>query len=127
LIFFLLYVATGAARIALLVMTAIPLALPGAILGLLLTHTHFSISAGVGLIALAGVSVQNGVILVSLVSALQKSGLSLREAVVKSAIVRMQPAIMTTCVAVAEAFCNCDCMRLDSCYFSCADDPASTL
>lgn len=101
LIFFLLYVATGAARIALLVMTAIPLALPGAIIGLLLTHTHFSISAGVGLIALAGVSVQNGVILVSLVSALQKSGLSLREAVMKSAMVRMQPAVMTTCVAMA--------------------------
>lgn len=101
LIFFLLYAATGVARIAGLVMLAVPLSLPGAILGLLLTQTHFSISAGVGFIALSGVSVQNGVILVSLVSQLQKQGLSVREAVMKSAMVRMHPAVMTTCVAMA--------------------------
>ncbi|MBX9721505.1 MAG: efflux RND transporter permease subunit, partial [Candidatus Obscuribacterales bacterium] len=101
LIFFLLYAATGAARIALLVMTAVPLSLPGAILGLILTSTHFSISAGVGFIALFGVSVQNGVILVSLVSQLQKQGLSLRDSIVKSAMVRMHPAVMTTFVAMA--------------------------
>ncbi len=101
LIFFLLYAATGVARIAGLVMLAVPLSLPGAILGLLLTQTHFSISAGVGFIALSGVSVQNGVILVSLVSQLQKQGLSVRDAVMKSAMVRMHPAVMTTCVAMA--------------------------
>ena len=101
LIFFLLYAATGAARIAALVMLAVPLSIPGAILGLLITQTHFSISAGVGFIALFGVSVQNGVILVSLVSQLQKQGLSIRDAIMKSALIRMHPALMTTCVAMA--------------------------
>ena len=100
-IFILLYAATGTARIAVLVMLAVPLALPGAIFALLLTHTHFSISAGVGIIALFGVAVQNGVILVSLVKHVQAEGYTLREAVYRSAMVRMRPALMTTTVAMA--------------------------
>lgn len=101
LIFLLLYASLNSARIASLVMLTIPLSLPGGIVALLLTHTHFSISAGVGFIALAGVSVQNGVILVSLVSKLYNQGVSLKEAVFKSASIRMQPALMTTFVATA--------------------------
>ena len=101
LVFMLLYAATGEARIAALVMLVVPLSIPGGLLALLLTHTHFSISAGVGFIALSGVSVQNGVILVSLVSELVKQGKTLKQAVFDSAMVRMQPALMTTCVAMA--------------------------
>jgi len=101
LIFMLLCAATGSVRIAFLVMLAVPLALPGAIFSLLITHTHFSISAGIGLIALFGVSCQNGVILVSLVKHLENEGYSLAEAVYKSAIVRMKPALMTSTVAMA--------------------------
>ena len=99
LIFALLYVAFSSARVALLVMLTVPLATPGAVLALLLTHTHFSISAGVGFIALSGVAVQNGVILVSLVKQLVDEGLSLKDAVARSALTRMKPALMTTTVA----------------------------
>ncbi len=99
LIFGLLYTAFGSARVALLVMLTVPLATPGAVLALLLTHTHFSVSAGVGFIALFGVAVQNGVILVSLVKQLVDEGLSLSDAVARSALTRMKPALMTTTVA----------------------------
>ena len=101
LIFMLLYAAFGSATEAALVMLTVPLALPGAIALLWITHTHFSISAGVGFIALIGVSVQNGVILVSLVQQLYKQGIRLTDAVTQSALIRMKPALMTTTVAVA--------------------------
>lgn len=101
LIFILLYAAFGSARVALLVMVTIPLATPGAVLLLLLTQTHLSISAGVGFVALSGVAVQNGVILVSLVQQLKSEGIKLRDAVARSALVRMKPALMTTTVAAA--------------------------
>ncbi len=100
LVFLLLYGAFGSARIAILVMLTVPLAAPGAILALWLTRTHFSISAGVGLIALFGVSVQNGVILVSLVKQLQQSGMALKDAIVESALVRMKPLLMASTVAM---------------------------
>ena len=101
LVFVLLYADFGSARTALLVMLTVPLATPGAVLMLMLTHTHFSISAGVGFVALSGVAVQNGVILVSLVEHLRKEGVAIRDAVARSALVRMKPALMTTTVAVA--------------------------
>jgi cobalt-zinc-cadmium resistance protein CzcA len=101
LIFILLYAATNSVRIASLVMLCVPLALPGAIFALWITHTHFSISAGVGLIALFGVSCQNGVILVSLVRNLVAEGYTLADAVYRSAVVRMKPALMTSTVAMA--------------------------
>ncbi len=100
-IFMLLYGAFGSARRAMLVMLTVPLSTPGAVLALMLTHTHFSISAGVGFIALSGVAVQNGVILVSLVEHLTKEGVALTDAVARSALIRMKPALMTTTVAVA--------------------------
>ena len=97
----LLYAAFGSARIALLIMLTVPLATPGAIAALMITGTHFSISAGVGFVALSGVAVQNGVILVSLVEQLRKEGVALKDAVARSALIRMKPALMTTTVAVA--------------------------
>ncbi|MBS1999135.1 MAG: efflux RND transporter permease subunit, partial [Cyanobacteria bacterium SZAS LIN-2] len=100
LIFLLLYSAFGSARIAVIVMSTVPLAAPGAIIALLLTGTHLSISAGVGFIALFGVSVQNGVILVSLIQELRRQGYSLRKAIYSGALVRMRPALITTTVAV---------------------------
>ncbi len=101
LVFMLLYINFGSARTALLVMLTVPLSTPGAVLLLMLTHTHLSISAGVGFVALSGVAVQNGVILVSLVEHLRAEGVALREAVARSALIRMKPALMTTTVAVA--------------------------
>ena len=101
LIFMLLYAAFGSARIAALIMLTVPLSTPGAVAALMITGTHFSISAGVGFVALSGVAVQNGVILVSLVEQLRKEGVSLVDAVTRSALIRMKPALMTTTVAVA--------------------------
>jgi len=100
LIFGLLYMAFGNARTAALVMLTVPLSTPGAVLALLLTNTHFSISAGVGFVALSGVAVQNGVILVSLVEQLRKQGVAMKDAITQSALIRMKPAMMTTTVAV---------------------------
>jgi cobalt-zinc-cadmium resistance protein CzcA len=100
LIYLLLYMAFGNARTAALVMLTVPLATPGAVAAFMITQTHLSISAGVGFVALTGVAVQNGVILVSLVELLRKQGMKLREAVIESALVRMKPALMTTTVAV---------------------------
>jgi heavy metal efflux system protein len=101
LIFVLLYFAFGNARTAALVMLTVPLSTPGAILALMVTGTHFSISAGVGFVALSGVAVQNGVILVSLVEQLRKQGVAIRDAIRESALIRMKPALMTTTVAAA--------------------------
>jgi len=101
LIFMLLYFAFGSARTAVIVMATVPMAAPGAILAMLLTGTHLSISAGVGFIALFGVAVQNGVILVSLIQELSRQGNSTRRAVYEGALVRMRPALITTTVAVA--------------------------
>jgi cobalt-zinc-cadmium resistance protein CzcA len=100
LIYGLLYMAFGNARTAALVMLTVPLSTPGAILALMLSGTHFSISAGVGFVALSGVAVQNGVILVSLVEQLRQQGVAIRDAVTQSALIRMKPAMMTTTVAV---------------------------
>lgn len=101
LMFILLYAYTGSARIALLVLLTVPLAVPGAVLLLLITHTHFSISAGVGFVALSGVAVQNGVVLVSLVEQLRKEGVAIQDAVAQSALIRMKPALMASTVAAA--------------------------
>ena len=97
----LLYAAFGSARIAALIMLTVPSINAGAVAALMITGTHFSISAGVGFVALSGVAVQNGVILVSLVEQLRKEGVSLVDAVTRSALIRMKPALMTTTVAVA--------------------------
>jgi cobalt-zinc-cadmium resistance protein CzcA len=70
LIFLILLLAFGSARYALLILVAVPLAAIGGIVGLYLTHTYFSVSAGVGFIALTGVAVQNGVIMVSFINQL---------------------------------------------------------
>jgi len=101
LIFLLLYAAFGSTRTAIIVMATVPTAFPGAVLALLMTGTHLSISAGVGFIALFGVSVQNGVILVSLIQELKRQGYSIRKAIYEGALVRMRPALITTTVAVA--------------------------
>lgn len=101
LIFLLLYATFGSASTAALILVTVPLATIGGIVALFLTGTHFSISAGVGFIALLGVAVQNGVILVSLMRQLQSEGTPLKEAVVTGALVRMKPVMIATMVALA--------------------------
>jgi cobalt-zinc-cadmium resistance protein CzcA len=100
LIFLLLYMAFGTATTALLVMLCVPLAAVGGIVALFVTGTHFSISAGVGFIALFGVAIQNGVILVSKIKEFTASQGTSRETIISGSLVRMRPVLIATVVAM---------------------------
>ena len=99
LIFVLLYTTFGSARPALLIYLNIPLAATGGIFALFLRGMPFSISAGVGFIALFGVAVLNGVVLVSYIIQLRQQGRPPREAAVEGAQIRLRPVLMTALVA----------------------------
>jgi len=98
-IFALLYAAFGSVRSALLIFTGVPLAAVGGVLALWSRGIPFSISAGVGFIALFGVAVLNGVVMVSAIRRLQSEGRDLREAVELGASERLRPVLMTALVA----------------------------
>ena len=99
LIFGLLFMAFGSARDALLVFSGVPLALTGGIVALWLRDIPLSISAAVGFIALSGVAVLNGVVMVSFIRNLRQKGLNLYEAIVEGALTRLRPVLMTALVA----------------------------
>jgi cobalt-zinc-cadmium resistance protein CzcA len=99
LIFGLLFMAFSSVRDALLVYTGIPLALTGGVAALWLRDIPFSISAGVGFIALSGVAVLNGVVMVSFIRDLRKSGKPLDDAIFEGAMTRLRPVLMTALVA----------------------------
>jgi cobalt-zinc-cadmium resistance protein CzcA len=101
LIYLLLYTAFGSYRQAFMIMCAVPLSALGGIVALLLMKTYFSISAAVGFIAVSGVAVQNGVILISNINQLRHDeGLSVAEAAYEGALSRMRPVLMTATVAM---------------------------
>ena len=99
LIFVLLFISFGSVKNALLIYTGIPFAIVGGVFSLLIRGMHFSISAGVGFIALFGVAVLNGVVMVSYINQLRKEGKSLEDAVVQGAETRLRPVLMTALVA----------------------------
>jgi len=99
LIFLLLFITFGSARHALLVFTGIPFAITGGILALYLRGMSFSISAGVGFIALFGVAVLNGLVLVTFINKLRAEGASAQEAVIQGCLTRLRPVLMTAAVA----------------------------
>jgi cobalt-zinc-cadmium resistance protein CzcA len=99
-IFVLLFSTFNSLPDAALVLLHVPFALIGGILGLLVTGTHFSISAGVGFISLFGVAVLNGVLLVACFNDLVKSGLPLGEAVRRGCELRLRPVLMTGLLAI---------------------------
>lgn len=96
-----LYLACGTLSGAIIMFSLVPLAAIGAILALYVTGTYFSISAGVGLIALFGLAVKNGILMVSFVSELRHEGLSIEKAVYQGALTRMRPVLMTATIAAA--------------------------
>ena len=98
-IFLLLLAAMGSAREALLVFSAVPLALTGGIAALWLRDMPFSISAAVGFIALSGVAVLNGLVMLSFVRQLRDSGMPLGAAIENGALTRFRPVVMTALVA----------------------------
>ena len=98
-IFGLLFMAFGSARAALIVFSGVPLALTGGVLALWLRGIPFSISAGVGFIALSGVAVLNGLVMVSFIRKLHEDGVPLQEAILGGAMTRLRPVLMTALVA----------------------------
>ncbi len=95
----LLVMALGTLRDAAIIFTGVPLALTGGILSLLLRDIPFSISAAVGFIALSGVAVLNGLVMVAFIRDLRQQGKSLDEAIVQGATTRLRPVLMTALVA----------------------------
>ena len=99
LIFTLLFMAFGNMKDALLVFSGVPLALTGGIAALWLRDIPLSITAGVGFIALSGVAVLNGVVMISFINNLRQSGTSLEDAVFNGSLTRLRPVLMTALVA----------------------------
>ncbi|MCY7353586.1 MAG: CusA/CzcA family heavy metal efflux RND transporter [Lysobacter sp.] len=98
-IFGLLFMAFGSAKDAAIVFSGVPLALTGGVLALWLRGIPLSISAGVGFIALSGVAVLNGLVMISFIRKLRDDGDPLDKAVVYGALTRLRPVLMTALVA----------------------------
>ena len=99
LIFLLLFATFGNIKDALLVFTGVPLALTGGVLVLWLRDIPFSISAAVGFIALSGVAVLNGLVMLTFINRLRADGASVDDAVFNGALARLRPVLITALVA----------------------------
>jgi cobalt-zinc-cadmium resistance protein CzcA len=100
LIFLLLYASFNSFKNAGLIMLNVPFAMVGGIIALFITHQTVSVPAIIGFIALFGVAVQNGVILVTYIMQLQKQGHPVSQAAVEGAQIRLRPVLMTALVAI---------------------------
>jgi cobalt-zinc-cadmium resistance protein CzcA len=99
LIFVLLYTTFNSARLAALIFINVPMAATGGVFALFVRGLPFSISAAVGFIALFGVAVLNGVVLVSYIKQMREEGAQPIEAAMKAAEIRLRPVLMTALVA----------------------------
>jgi cobalt-zinc-cadmium resistance protein CzcA len=99
LIFMIIYGAFGSFKWALLNLVNVLVAPFGGLLALLVTGTHFSVSSGVGFLALFGVCVQTGVIMVEYINQLRARGMPVRSAAIEGATRRLRPIMMTMLVA----------------------------
>ena len=99
LIFVLLFATFNSVKHSLIVFSGVPLALTGGILALWARGIPFSISAGVGFIALSGIAVLNGLVMVSFINALRREGHTLDVAITTGALTRLRPVLMTALVA----------------------------
>ncbi len=98
-IFFLLYSMFGSFKWAGLAMVSVALSPIGALFALYLTGTHFSVSSGIGTLALFGVAVETGVIMIEYINQLRARGYGIQEAAVEGAVLRLRPIMMTMLVA----------------------------
>jgi cobalt-zinc-cadmium resistance protein CzcA len=99
LIFIILYTMFTSFKWAFLILTNVMVAPVGGVLALLVTHTNFSVSSGVGFLALFGVSVQTGVIMLEYINQLRARGHTIEDAAVEGAVLRLRPIMMTMLVA----------------------------
>ena len=95
----LLVMALGSFKDAAIIFSGVPLALTGGIMALLLRDIPFSISAAVGFIALSGIAVLNGLVMISFIRDLRIHGQALQEAIIEGALTRLRPVLMTALVA----------------------------
>lgn len=100
LIFVLLFWTFHSIKNAALIVMTVPFALIGGLIALLLTDIHLSVSAAVGFIALFGIAVQNGVILLSRINLLRREGVPIRAAILQGSVSRLRPVVMTALMAL---------------------------
>jgi cobalt-zinc-cadmium resistance protein CzcA len=98
-IFVILYAMFTSVKWALLILTNVAMAPLGGLLALLVTHTNLSVSSGVGFLALFGVSVQTGVIMVEYINQLRARGYTIEKSAVEGAVLRLRPIMITMLVA----------------------------
>ena len=98
-IFILLFISFGSLKHALLVITGVPFSIIGGVVALLIGHFNLSVSASVGFIALFGVAVLNGIVMVSYINELRRRGQMVEHAVVQGAALRLRPVMITALVA----------------------------
>jgi len=98
-IFIILYTMFRSAKWAVLILVTVAMASLGGVLALLVTHTFFSVASGVGFLALFGVSVQTGVIMLEYINQLRAKGYTVVDAAVEGAVLRLRPIMMTMLVA----------------------------
>ncbi len=98
-IFGLIFLSFGSLRQAALIFVCVPLAVTGGVFALWMRDMPFTISAGVGFIALSGIAVLNGIMLISFINQLRREGRSVRAAVVEGTLTRLRPKLMTALVA----------------------------
>jgi cobalt-zinc-cadmium resistance protein CzcA len=98
-IFVLIFVSFGSFRQAALIFVCVPLAVTGGVFALWLRGMPFTISAGVGFIALSGIGVLNGIMLISFINQLRREGRTVRDAVLEGTLTRLRPKLMTALVA----------------------------
>ncbi|AHF93372.1 cation transporter [Opitutaceae bacterium TAV5] len=98
-IFVLIFMSFGSVRQAALIFVCVPLAVTGGVFALWLRDMPFTISAGVGFIALSGIAVLNGIMLISFINQLRREGRNVRDAVVEGTLTRLRPKLMTALVA----------------------------
>jgi len=99
-IFFLLFLLFGSIRYATLIITVLPFASIGGLVALFVSGEYLSVPASVGFIALWGIAVLNGVVLITCIRSLRHEGRSIREAVIEGAQMRLRPVLMTATVAM---------------------------
>lgn len=95
----LLFLALGSFKDSMIIFTGVPLALTGGIFALLLRDIPFSISAAVGFIALSGIAILNGLVMVSFIRELRREGAALNTAIIEGALTRLRPVLTTALVA----------------------------
>ena len=99
-IFVLLYTAFNSVRYAGLILANVPFAVIGGVVGLFLTGQYLSVPSAIGFIAVFGVAMLNGIVLVSFLNEQRQAGLDVRDAVIRGTALRLRPVLMTASVAI---------------------------